>query len=138
MTTGGATSLTAPPGAGSPVETDLRDGPGRLRIDPRVVQKLAGRAASEVDGVTAASAGPVGRALLRPVPPSTPLDQLAIDLDLTVSVRYPLSLRVVVEKLASHVSARVEELTGRPVRHVNVTVQKLGGAEGGTDHPRVR
>ena len=142
MTPAGATSLTAPPpqGEAAPAveETDFRDGPGRLRIDPRVVQKLAARAANEVDGVSGASAGAVGRAILRPVPPSTPLDQLSIDLDLTVSVRYPLSLRVVVEKLASHVSARVEQLTGRPVRRVNVTVQRLGEVAAGADRPRVR
>ena len=140
MTTVAATSLGAPPSReeGSPAaeETDRRDGPGRLRIDPRVVQKLAARAANEVDGVSGASAGGVGRAILRPVPPSTPLDQLSIDLDLTVSVRYPLSLRVVVEKLASHVSSRVEQLTGRPVRHVNVTVQRLGEAADGADRAR--
>ena len=140
MTTVAATSLPATRGEGAPAahETDLRDGPGRLRIDPRVVQKLAARAANEVDGVSGASAGAVGRAILRPVPPSTPADQLSIDLDLTVSVRYPLSLRVVVEKLASHVSARVEQLTGRPVRRVNVTVQRLGEVAAGADRPRVR
>ena len=141
MTTVGATSLTAPPprrdGSAATEGTDFRDGPGRLRIDPRVVQKLAARAANEVDGVSGASAGAAGRAILRPVPPSTPLDQLSIDLDLNVSVRYPLSLRVVVEKLASHVSARMEQLTGRPVRHVHVTVQRLGEAAAGADRPRV-
>ena len=142
MTAVAASPLPAAPprGEGSPAaeETDLRDGPGRLRIDPRVVQKLAARAANEVHGVSGASAAAVGRAILRPVPPSTPLDQLSIDLDLNVSVRYPLSLRVVIEKLASHVSSRVEQMTGRPVRHVNVTVQRLGEAAAGADRPRVR
>jgi uncharacterized alkaline shock family protein YloU len=118
--------------------TDHRDGPGRLRIDPRVVQKLAAQAANEVHGVSQASAGPIGRAIHRPVPASTPADQLAIDLDLTVSIRYPMSLRVVGDQLAAHVARRVEQLTGRPVGRVRVTVQRLGGATAGDDRPRVR
>ena len=114
------------------------DGRGKLRIDPRVVQKLAARAANEVDGVSRASAGPVGRAIHHPVHPSTPQEQLAIDLALTVSIRYPLSLRAVVERLATHVSQRVEQLTGRPVRRVSVSVQELGGPPAGPERPRVR
>lgn len=141
MTTAAPPSPTAPlssPSGSADGAPDHRDGPGRLRIDPRVVQKLAARAANEVEGVSRATAGPQGRALHRPVPASTPIDQLSIDLDLTVSIRYPLSLRVVVERLAAHVSSRVEQLTGRPVRRVNVTVQHLGGADEPTEQPRVR
>ena len=126
----GSPALTGDAGAG------YRDGPGRLRIDPRVVQKLAARAASEVDGVSRVSAGPIGRALHHPVPTSTPHDQLAVDVDLSVSIRYPLPLSEVVERLASHVARKVEQLTSRPTRHVRVTVQGLGVP--GADHPRVR
>ena len=118
--------------------TDHRDGPGRLRIDPRVVQKLAAQAANEVQGVSEASAAPIGRAIHRPVPASTPVDQLSIDLDLTVSIRYPLSVRVAADQLAAHVARRVEQLTGRPAGRVRVTVQRLGGATAGGDRPRVR
>jgi len=107
-----------------------------LRIDPRVVQKLASQAANEVDGVNAAAAGPVGRALHRPVPTGMPAGQLGVDLDLAVSVEYPLALRTAMERLAAHVSRRVEQLTGRPVRRVNVTVRHLGGPTG-TEQPRV-
>ncbi len=117
---------------------DEGDGPGRLRIDPRVVQKLAAQAANEVDGVSGGWAAPIGRAIHRPVPASTPHDQLAINLDLTVSVRYPLSLPEVVERLAAHVSRRVEQLTGRPVGHVRVRIQHLGPSDAGGQHPRVR
>lgn len=127
-----------PAGPASGAGPSAAGGPGQLRIDPRVVQKLAARAANEVDGVSRASAAPLGRALHHPVPDGTPADQLAIDLDLTVSVRYPLSLRVVVERLAAHVSRRVEQLTGRPVRHVAVKVQSLGGHEAAAGRARVR
>jgi uncharacterized alkaline shock family protein YloU len=80
----------------------------------------------------------VGRALHRPVPASTPADQLAIDLDLTVGIRYPMSVRVVADQLAAHVARRVEQLTGRPTGRVRVTVQRLGGTTTGDHRPRVR
>jgi uncharacterized alkaline shock family protein YloU len=112
-------------------------GRGHLRIDARVVQKLAARAANEVDGVTQASVAPIGRAIHHPVPASTPHDQLAIDLDLTVCVEYPRSLRTVVEELAAHVARRVEQLAGRPVGRVRVRVRRLGGDDG-SSRPRVR
>jgi len=124
--------------ATAPADVGARgEGPGRLRIDPRVVQKLAAQAANEVRGVSRASAAPVPRAIHRPVPASTPRDQLAVDLDLMVSVQYPMSVRAVVEHLAAHVSARVEQLTGRPVGRVRVEVQRLVGPDEG-DRPRVR
>jgi uncharacterized alkaline shock family protein YloU len=94
------------------------------------VQKLAARAAEEVEGVSQASVAPVGRAVHRPLPAGTPEDQLSIDLDLAVDVRYPLSLRTTVERLAAHVSQRVVQLTGRPVGHLGVRVRGLVGPEG--------
>lgn len=138
------TAPLSPPGPGGatvgPVgerPVDHRDGPGRLRIDARVVQKLAAQAANEVEGVSRASAGPVARAISRPIPASTPIEQVSVDLDLAVSVRYPLSLPTVVERLAVHVGRRIEELTGRPVGHLSVTVRHLGGIEP-DPRPRVR
>jgi uncharacterized alkaline shock family protein YloU len=127
-----AAAPEAVPGAGDPSA-----GGGHLRIDARVVQKLAARAANEVDGVSQAAVAPIGRAIHHPVPASTPPDQLAVDLDLSVCVDYPRSLRVVVEELAAHVSRRVEQLTGRPVGRVHVRVRGLGGDDG-AGHPRVR
>jgi uncharacterized alkaline shock family protein YloU len=126
---------TAPLGVEQPPAH--RDGPGRLRIDTRVVQKLAAEAANEVDGVSRASAAPIARAIHHPVPPSAPPDQLEVDLHLTVSIRYPLSVREVVERMAAHVSRRVEQLTGRPVGKVRVDVRHLGDPEQ-TARPRVR
>ena len=116
---------------------DHRDGPGTLRVDPRVVRKLAARAADEVDGVSHTSVGPIGRALHHPVPASTPREQLAVDLEITVSVAYPQPVRAVVERMAGHVSRRVEELTGRPVGHLGVHVEHLG-ASSPSERPRVR
>ena len=127
--------VAAPDAAGGPA---AGGGPGRLRIDPRVVQKLAARAANEVDGVSRGSASPIGRAIHHPVPEGTPDDQLAVDLDLAVSIRYPMPLPTVVERLASHVARRVGQLTGRPVRHVSVKVERLGGTDPGGDQARVR
>ena len=136
---GSSTAPTAPldPALAPSAASDHRDGPGRLRVDPRVIRKLAAQAAREVDGVSRASIGPIGRAIHHPVPPGTPPDQLAIDLEATVSVDYPRSLPVVVERLAAHVSRRVEELAGRPVRRFTVRVDHLG-TSAGAERPRVR
>lgn len=142
MSTAAPPSTTAPWSGATDVREDDgsrdKDGPGHLRIDPRVVQKLAAQAANEVDGVSLASAGPVTRALHRPVPEGSPVDQLEIDLHLAVTIRYPLSLRVVVERLAAHVARRVEQLTGRPVGNVHVSVRSLGGSDVAASRPRVR
>lgn len=110
-------SVEAPPG--------YRDGPGHLRIDARVIPKLAAQAASEVEGVSQASAAPIARAIHHPVPVGTPPDQLVLDLDLTISITYPRPIRATAEDLASHVARRVEELAGRPVRDLRVHVEHL-------------
>ncbi|MEO5678856.1 MAG: Asp23/Gls24 family envelope stress response protein [Acidimicrobiales bacterium] len=105
---------------------------GTLRVDARVVRKLAAQAAREVDGVSLASIGPVGRALHYPVPVGTPAEQLAVELDLTVGIDYPRPVRLVAEGVAAHVGRRVEELTGRPVGRLSVHVANLGtGPAGG-------
>ncbi len=128
-------TATAPlPAAAPPAPAE---GPGRLRIDARVVEKLAARAANEVDGVSRASVAPVGRALHHPLPAGTPADQVHLDLDLSVTIRYPLSLRDTVERLAAHVGSRLEQLTGRPLGRVSVHVHGLAGPHGG-ERPRVR
>lgn len=143
MSTSVSLAPTAPwpsPDAGGPAGHDeARElgGPGHLRIDARVVQKLAARAADEVDGVTRASVAPLSRAVHHPVPASTPRDQVAIDLDVSVCVQYPRPVRTVVEDLAAHLSRRVEQLSGRPVGRVHVRVRGLGDDEG-ADRPRVR
>ncbi len=133
MTASALGERTAPldPGSTVPVASDHRDGPGSLRVDPRVVRKLAAQAAREVDGVSSASIGPIGRAIHHPVPANTPPGQLAIDLDATVTIDYPRSLPVVVERLAAHIARRVEELAGRPVRRLDVHVEHLAR----TDRP---
>jgi len=114
-------AATAPPD-GSP---SYRDGPGDLRIDPRVVRKLVARAAQEVDGVTRASVGPLARAIHHPAPPSAPAEQLAIDVALSVTVEYPRPLRAVAEALAAHVAERVEDLLGRQLRDLSVRFDHL-------------
>ena len=132
-----APAATLDLGAIPPPPTDHRDGPGTLRVDPRVVRKLAAQAAREVEEITRAYVAPISRAIHHPVPASTPPDQLAIDLELTVTVDYPSVLPVVVERLAAHVSARVQELTGRPVRRLGVHVAQLGTSPR-PEQPRVR
>lgn len=115
----------APPPAASDGPRSSRDGPGRLRIDARVISKLAAQAANEVEGVSGASAAPIARAIHHPVPVGTPADQLDLDLDLAITITYPRPVRATAEHLASHVARRVEELAGRPVRGLRVHVEHL-------------
>ncbi len=115
----------APPPAALDGPPSSRDGPGHLRIDARVISKLAAQAANEVEGVSGASVAPIARAIHHPVPVGTPADQLALDLDLTISIAYPRPVRATAEHLASHVARRVEELAGRPVRGLRVHVEHL-------------
>ncbi len=112
-------------GPGGPGDATYRDGPGDLRIDPRAIRRLAAWAANEVDGVGGASTGPIARAIHHPVPDSTTIGQLSVDLDLTVSIDYPRSVKLTVERMATHVAQRVAELTGRPVRDISVHVEHL-------------
>jgi len=118
---------TMPAAAASPPDESrtYRDGPGDLRIDPRVIRTLVAHAAQEVDGVTRASVGPIARAIHHPAPPSAPAEQLAIDLSLSISVEYPRPLRTVAETLAAHVAERVEDLLGRKVGDLSVRVDHL-------------
>lgn len=129
-------TATAPPAPAPPADptlplaslealTGYRDGPGHLRIDARVIPKLAAKAAGEVENVSQASAAPIARAIHHPVPVGTPPDQLALDLELTISITYPRPIRATAEHLASHVARRVEELVGRPVRDLRVHVEHL-------------
>lgn len=131
-----AASLSPASGATSLPARRPQEGPGRLRIEPRVVQKLAAQAAREVDGVIRASVAPLSRAVNDPVPAGTPPDQLSIHLELAVGIRYPRSVRATVEEVAAHVSRRVEQLIGRPVDPLHVRVSELGGR--GSEPPRVR
>ena len=102
---------------------------GVVDIAPVVFEKLAMRATAEVPGVE----GEVRTGLERLLPwaSGTPADAAAevgdddVALDLTFNVAYPEPVRRVTDEVRRHVAERIEGLTGRTVRYVNITVQEL-------------
>src|SRR5687768_7929280 len=87
------------------------------------------RATSEVPGVE----GEVRTGLDRLLPwaSGAPADAAAevgddeVALDLTFNVAYPVPVRKVTDEVRRHVVERIESLTGRTVRSVNITVMEL-------------
>lgn len=133
-------SLPVPPGS-QPGEqgvgpTDL----GTISVADAVVAKLASRAALEVDDVGAAAPRVLGKQLS-----GGPLDKLGVRssqigalpassaqvdghlafVDLTISVRYPASVRQVAAAVRDTVSSRVGQLTGLQIVEVDIKVPAL-------------
>ncbi len=133
-------SLPVPP-ATSPGEqgvghTDL----GLISVDDSVVAKLASRAAVEVEDVGAAATRVLGKELS-----GGPLDKLGMKsseigalpscsaqvdgqlafVDLTISVRYPASVRQVAAAVREKVTSRVGQMTGLQIVEVDIKVPAL-------------
>lgn len=101
---------------------------GETTLAPAVFERIAARVAGEVDGI-------VGE--VRTAGASASVDDGGVVLDLTVNVAYPQPAGQVAERVRDRVIARVGELTGRPVRQVNITVAELVVPEP-PRRPRVR
>ncbi len=120
--------------AGGRLLTDL----GHTTISPRVCEKIATRAATEIDGV-----GVVRSGLARLVPWSAAPAAGAtadvrgdtVSVDLSVRIRYPLPVAQTARQVRRQVVRRLGELAGLDVRDVAITVAEL--ADGG-DAPRRR
>jgi uncharacterized alkaline shock family protein YloU len=95
---------------------------GRTDIAGNVVSKIATRAAQEVDGVVKVRRRGGGAWGGRP---DAVVDDGLTALRLDVSVAYPLPLRRTADLLRRHVAARVHELTGLAIGHVDVAVASL-------------
>lgn len=112
---------------GSPLVTDR----GVTLIGPSVVEKIAGRAASEVDGV----GGVVQTGLSRLLPWSVGADVPArasaevhdetVTVDLTVNVLYPRPVAAVTNEVRTRVVQRLAELCGLRATEVNIAVPAL-------------
>lgn len=109
----------------------LRTDRGITTIAPAVVEKIAGRAATEIDGV-----GVVAPAGLRKLFSSTPDPDTPPEADarvgmerasvaLTISVTYPAPVRATSTQVRAAVAQRVEQYTGLHVSWVDVTVAQL-------------
>ena len=105
---------------------------GETIIAPNVVEKIATRAASEVDGV----GGVVETGLSRLLPwsvgsgpqrPRAVADVRAetVTVDLTVNVLYPEPVAVVTNRVRDQVTRRLAELCGLRATEVNIAVPAL-------------
>ncbi|MEU7830923.1 MULTISPECIES: Asp23/Gls24 family envelope stress response protein [unclassified Nonomuraea] len=98
------------------------EGRGRTEVTDRVAVKIARHAAGEVAGVGEV----IERGGLRGTrPASATVRGDTVEIGLTVSVAYPMPLRVVAAAIRSHVASRIAALTGLQVSHVDITMAEL-------------
>ncbi len=119
----GQTSV--PPGAGRPPEER-----GTTRIADRVLERIAGRALTEVEHAGGVARRVLGVPLAADDPTMAPRVEAHVDghlaqMRMTVSVLYPQPVRQVVGRIREHVMHRVGDLTGLDVRQVDIEVAGL-------------
>ena len=118
-------------------------GPGRnelgmISINDRVVEKMAAGATVEIADAGAAATRFLGRSMARAsalgarqtslsaLPKaSADVDGSLVNLDLSISVRWPASVPEVTSAVREHVRRRVGELTGLTVSEVSISVTAL-------------
>lgn len=104
---------------------------GETIISPLVVEKIASRAASEVDGVGGVVQTGLSRLLPWSVSDASPARASAevgdetVMVDLTVNVVYPEPVAVVTNGVRTQVTRRLAELCGLRATEVNITVPEL-------------
>ena len=112
--------MTAP----APAGTQDR---GSTSLSDRVVNKIAARAALEVDHVHGTTKGLAASVFAAEpaVGVSSAIDGHLAQLRLQVEVDYPVSLRAVTRQLRTHVSERVRQLCDITVTDVDIQVTAL-------------
>jgi uncharacterized alkaline shock family protein YloU len=100
---------------------------GTTSLSDRVVNKIAARAALEVDHVHGTAKGLADGvfAAESAVGVSSTIDGHLAQLSLQVEVDYPVSLRTVTRHLRTHVSERVRQLCDITVTDVDIRVTAL-------------
>ena len=104
---------------------------GETTIGPAVVEKIASRAASEVDGVGGVVQTGLSRLLPWTVAGASPARASAevggetVTVDLTVNVLYPEPVATVTNGVRAHVIRRLAELCGLRATEVNIAVPAL-------------
>ena len=105
---------------------------GQLIMGARVVEKIAGQAASEVSVAGGRSGGVLGfgaRTDLSARPPvEVHLGGTTASISVRVGIAYPMSLRQATADVRRHIVERVQTLTGIEVRRVDVDVAWLTAA----------
>ena len=120
----------------APVTAELPKSPlvtsrGETIIAPTVVEKIASRAASEVDGVGGVVQTGLSRLLPWTVGGDTPARASAeistdtVTVDLTVNVLYPQPVAAVTNEVRTQVIRRLAELCGLRATEVNIAIPAL-------------
>ena len=127
-------------GGGSPLESER----GTTSIRDTVVQKIAGLAAREVDGVhmgggasrTAAGLmGGSGGTQDRTRGVSVEVGSYEAAIDLTMAVDYGKDILQTVGRVRDRITSRVEPLTGLTITELNVTISDVIFSEDGNGTP---
>lgn len=99
---------------------------GTTTVADRVVEKVAARAAAEVDHATGLRRSLAGRSLgSRAVRADVVIDGSVAALRLELAVVFPAPVRPVTRAVRRHVTARVGDLCDLTVDHVDITVRAL-------------
>ena len=104
---------------------------GETIIAPTVVEKIATRAASEVDGVGGVVQTGLSRLLPWSIGDPGPARAAAevggdtVSVDLTVNVLYPEPVAAVTNQVRTHVTQRLAQLCGLRATEVNIAVPAL-------------
>ena len=115
-------------------DSSLRTGRGNTRIDEKVVSKIAGITAGEVEGVLVG--GNVVRTAVglfqdvtgsrgRTQGVSAEVGETEATIDFTVGIEYGNNIPRTVERVRDEVADRIESLTGLQVAEINVTVNDI-------------
>jgi len=98
---------------------------GRLTVADRVVERVAGYAATRVDGAAAAPRRLLGISVGEPRPDAEAAVRATVDgsvatVEATVAVAWPRSVREVTDALRAGIRAEVRRVTDVEVAHVDV------------------
>lgn len=104
---------------------------GEIKINNEVIAVMAGRIATEVKGVAGMSGGVVDglakmlgkKSLEKGV--KVEIGEEDINIDLSIIVDYGVSIPDVCSEIQINVKRKVEKMTGRNVRNVNLSVQGI-------------
>ena len=125
--------MTASAADGSTLDTRAPEDRGSLSIADRAVERVAGFAATQVDGAAAAPRRLLGISVGESRPDAEAAVRATVDgsvatVEATIAVSWPQSVRTVTDRLRVHVREDVRRVTGVEVAHVDVDVVDFGTA----------
>lgn len=132
---GDASGWIDPPTSDSPAprhaaDVTQRRVAGRTEIADRALEKIVARTAADIDDATGTARQFAGIRLGRndaghPVRASATAHGGVVEVALTMSVRWPASVREVTRRVRAHVAGEVARLTGMSVAQVDIEVSRL-------------